>query len=239
MDINIIVPICICMEMSYSKNQTRDSILEEARRIVQSQRLTMSEDCRMISNQGGFSLFQMMENMNRKLDEQGRDKMRDRAIELLNLSPQVNHFKKDRQERNARVHGANIKLDLEVVPWLQKNDEPKLVAAKQGFEAIYGLSFDEASSLIPTAPTEIIEFINKRSDLGLLYYYISHDTQEISDMKQICTDVFDLWKESRRRGTAYPGDEILAKRSEYEQLHSTWEEGRISGGNNSKKRKLE
>jgi hypothetical protein len=28
----------------------------------------------MIGNQGGFSLFQMMEDMNRKLDEQRRDK---------------------------------------------------------------------------------------------------------------------------------------------------------------------
>jgi hypothetical protein len=125
------------------------------------------------------------------------------------------------------------------VPWLQKIDKAKLVAAKQGFEVIYGLSFDEASSLIPTAPTEIIEFINKRSDLNLLHYYISHDTHDISDMEQICTDVFDLWKESRRRGTAYPDDEIQAKRSEYERLHSTWEEGRKSGGNNSKTRKLE
>jgi hypothetical protein len=231
----------------------------EARRIVQSQLLTMSEDCRIIGNQGGISLLQMMEDMNRKIDEQNckideqnckideqnrildkerRDTIHNRIIELLNLSSQAYRFQKDREERNARVHGANIELDLEVIRWLQENDKAKLVAVKQGFEMIYGLSFDEASSLIPTAPTEIIEWINKRSNLSLLDYYSSHNTQEISDMEQICTDVFDLWKESCRRGMAYPEDKIQAKTSEYQQLHSTWEASKKSGGNNGKKRKL-
>lgn len=212
----------------------------------------MSEECRIIGNQGGISLLQMMEDMNRKIDEQNRkideqncmldkerrDKIHNRIIELLNLSSQAYRFKKDREERNARVHGANIELDLEVIRWLQENDKAKLVAVKQGFEVIYGLSFDEASSLIPTAPTEIPEWINKRSNLSLLDYYSSHNTREISDMEQICTDVFNLWKESCRRGMAYPEEKIQAKRSKYEQLHSTWEAGKESGGNNSKKMKL-
>ncbi|GAD93165.1 hypothetical protein TSTA_083000 [Paecilomyces variotii No. 5] len=202
----------------------------------------------MIGNQGGFSLFQMMEDINRRLDEQEQtlkeqrqtldeqrwNEISYRAIELVNLSPQAHKFKADRQKRNAHVHGANIKLDLEVVHWLQNNNERKLVAAKQGFQVIYDLSFDEASSLIPTAPTEIIQFINRRSNLDLLHYYNSCNTQEITDMKKICTDAFDLWKESHRHGTAYPKDEIQAKRSEYDTLESKWE-SRKSGGNKGRK----
>ncbi|RAO67457.1 uncharacterized protein BHQ10_003469 [Talaromyces amestolkiae] len=198
----------------------------------------------MIGNPGGLSLFQMMEDMKRDLDEQKKinealktDKFRDRVIELLNHT-QVHHFQKDRQDRNARIHGANIQLDLDVVDWLQKYDEPEVAAAKQGFQAMYGLPFEEACSLISKAPTEITESINKKSNLSLLNYYSSHRSQEIWEMEQICTEILDVWRDSIRHGAGYPKDAIQVKRSEYERLHKMWEEAKRRTGRN-KKRKLD
>lgn len=103
---------------------------------------------------------------------------------------------------------------------------------------MYGLSFEDASSLISKAPKEIIESINKKSNLRLLNYYNSQRTQEISEMEQICTDILDLWTYSVLHGAAYPKEEIQVKRSEYERLHKQWEEAKSRNGSN-KKRKLD
>lgn len=237
----MLVPICITPEMLLSKNQAQ----KEALKTVQSQHLAISNDGKITSNSGGMSLFRMMDDIIRGLDEQKRisealkkDMFRNRVVELLNQSTQVHHFQKDRQDRNAPFHGANIRLDLDVVHWLQKYDEPEVAAAKQGFQAMYGLPSEEACSLISKAPTEITEFINKKSNLALLNYYNSYRTQEIWEMEQICTDIPDLWRNYIRQGGAYPKEEIQAKRSEYGRLHKMWEEAKRRTGSN-KKRKLD
>ena len=89
------------------------------------------------------------------------------------------------------------------------------------------MPFSKASSLIPIAPEEVIKFIDVRCELNFMRYYVysMHNTQELLAVAQICTDIFDLWEKSHLHGRAYPKEEIQATISEYNRLHSIWEEG--------------
>jgi hypothetical protein len=176
--------------------------------------------------------------MNRKFDEQQRrldeqdlklkslnkEQFLDHISELIQRSSQRHGYNQARQERNARVHDANIERSLEALDWVQFHDNDKLSAATEGFEETYGLTFKKSKFLVRIAPKEIIEFVNQKSDLSFLgcYRLSQQSTEKIDEMKEICTAIIDLREESHRRHTAYPNDKIKAKRSEYEQLHNCW-----------------
>lgn len=182
----------------------------------------------MMNNQESSS--QKLKDMDRKPDEQEpsikewKNKgIIHRSIELINLSAQLYTLKEERQNQPIRYRCPNVKLDLEAVLWLEDHYRLQLEDAKRGFEVMYNLSFDEARSLIPVAPDEVIEFIHKRSDLNHLEYYTSYDTPEIMGMEQICAEVFQLWRDTYRRGKPYPEDIIRAQGVQFRELHAIWE----------------
>ncbi|OKL62371.1 hypothetical protein UA08_02261 [Talaromyces atroroseus] len=175
----------------------------------------------MIGNEEGIILLQMLNDMKHRVESLGGERFLNRINELVKESPQSSKHDDKREERNARIHGADIKVDLKALDWIRRHDRysDMLSAAREGFEAIYGVSSSEWKSLVHKAPQEVIGSANKLGDLTLRCRYHSRQRKEIADqMKKTCKDAIHLWKQSLP-DAQYPKSAIALKKSDYDKLH--------------------
>lgn len=110
--------------------------------------------------------------------------------------------------RNQMVHGADLQHDLEVI---RQSPENRLNVRCQGFQIIYKLSVTKYEERLQTAPEQIIDTLNRRGDMNLLYYWNENSTSQRREAKEelqtLCDSIVNSWLKSLENSTSFPGPE--------------------------------
>ncbi|KAL3713515.1 hypothetical protein TMatcc_002218 [Talaromyces marneffei ATCC 18224] len=141
-----------------------------------------------------------------------------RATELEKLSP---HFDSEaRFQRNAMVHGGNVRVDLQALDYLEACREfARLQNAKMGFQSLYGRPVDELRFKIADAPQEIVGILNRRATLETMHKWKLVAKEERLAWIALCDRLIGTWSQSAYEVARSSSDAHKeAIKAEYDQL---------------------
>jgi hypothetical protein len=128
---------------------------------------------------------------------------------------------KKRKKRNEIAHGADLVLDLETIHLYQKSHHPDLPAVCHGFQHIYGLSVTKYREQLKHAPIEIIETLNRRGHVRLLYIWEKRRLQRSKEkIEKLCGTIINTWLESQEQSSPFPSNPV---REQLQSLDYEWQ----------------
>jgi hypothetical protein len=173
------------------------ALIEEAREVTEGMRATLEQQ------QKESDLQQSLENRRQRIPDQSQEisdeyqeEMQSHAAGLEKFSSYENPTTNGLLANYHVIHEGNLKKDEEAICYLAQYEPHRLEHASEGFKILYNNSISEYDNFqIATAPHEVINALNKKSDMNHFHFSITRRNPQLkSYVISICDAIIKRWK---------------------------------------------
>ncbi|KAF3402482.1 hypothetical protein DPV78_004277 [Talaromyces pinophilus] len=178
------------LETRQAGSQELRELIEEAEKVAEGMRDTLKQQ-------------QSLKNRRQRNHEQGqetsveyREEMQFHAAGLEAFSSDENPATNGCIANYHIIHEGDIKKDEEAICYLAQHEPDRLQQASEGFRVLYNISISEYDNFqIATAPPEVINALNKKSDMNHFHFSITERKPELKNyIINICDSIINRWK---------------------------------------------
>lgn len=165
-------------------------LIEEAKKATAGMRATLEQQ-------------KSLENRRKRNSDQGHEISDEYRKEMQFYAAGLEVFSSlEYSERNRRlanyhvVHEGDIKKDEEAICYLAQHETHRSEKASEGFKLLYDISISEYDNFqIATAPHEVINALNKKSDMNHFHYSVTQRKPQLKNyVISICDSIINRWK---------------------------------------------
>lgn len=165
-------------------------LIGEAEKVAEGMRATLEQQ-QFLENRR-----QRKSGQGQEISDEYRKEMQFHAAGLEMFGSDKNSVTNGRLANYHVIHEGHIKKDEEAICYLTRYEPHRLEQASEGFKILYDISISEYDNFqIATAPHEVINALNKKSDMNHFHYSV---TQRKPQLKiyviSICNSIIDRWE---------------------------------------------
>lgn len=178
------------LETHQAVSQELWELIEEAEKVAEGMRETLEQQ-QFLKNRR-----QRNPDQGQEVSDEYREEMQFHAAGLEIFSSDESPTTNGRPANYHIIHEGDIKKDEEAICYLAQHEPDRFQQASGGFKVLYNISMSEYDNFqIATAPHEVINALNKKSDMNHFHFSIAQRKPQLkSYVISICDSIINRWK---------------------------------------------